>query len=95
MPAEKLVLFAARAVCALNAANYQHGHSHSHEDGQHIRVHREPMDNAMHKPQPISSAARVAIYYASIEMRPLRSAVFRQPEVYHFDSTPVRDSSLE
>jgi len=48
--AEELVLLAARAVGALDAANQEYSNAHGHQDGQHIRVSREPMDNAMHKP---------------------------------------------
>jgi len=53
MAPKELVLLATRAIRALEAANQEHSHAHSYQDGQHIRVDREPMNNAMHKPRPL------------------------------------------
>jgi len=48
---EKVVLVAALAVRALQAADQQHRHSHRHQDGEQIRVGRKPMCQAMHSLQ--------------------------------------------
>ena len=49
---EDLVLFFTGTVCALKAADEQNGHAHGHQDGQHIRIRRKPVNHAMHKPMP-------------------------------------------
>jgi hypothetical protein len=43
VPAEKVVLFAARAVGALEAADQENCHSQRDQDGQHARVRRNPV----------------------------------------------------
>jgi len=45
---EDVVLFAAGAAGALEAADKQHGHAGSNEDGEDGLVGREPVDQAMH-----------------------------------------------
>lgn len=45
---EQVILLAARALGAFQAAHKQHRDSHRDQDGQKIRIRREPMDHAMH-----------------------------------------------
>ncbi len=43
VPAEDVILFAARAVGALEAAHEQHRHSQGDQDGQHTCIRRNPV----------------------------------------------------
>jgi hypothetical protein len=46
---EDVVLFAAGALCATQAADKQNRHAQGHQDGQHICICREPSNCKMHK----------------------------------------------
>jgi hypothetical protein len=48
MVAEKVVLFAARAVRALQAADQKHSNTHRHKDGKDVRVDQEPVHKIIH-----------------------------------------------
>lgn len=49
MVAEEVVLIAARAFRTFQAADKQDRHTHSHKDGQDIRVCRKPANHDMHQ----------------------------------------------
>lgn len=48
MAAEEVVLIAAGAVGASEAADQKNRNAHCHEDSQNASVRREPMDQMMH-----------------------------------------------
>jgi hypothetical protein len=60
--AEQIVLVAARAFRALQAADQQNRHPRRHQDGKEIRIRRKPMNYAMHKPKlhGLNSKARLS-----------------------------------
>ncbi len=45
---EQVVLLAATAVGALEAANEKHGDTHRDQHGEYVPVHSKPMDQAAH-----------------------------------------------
>lgn len=48
VPLEDLVLFAASALGALEAADNKHSYSHCHQNGEHRRICPEPCQQAVH-----------------------------------------------
>ena len=50
---EEIVLLAARAFRALQAADQQHRHAYRYQDGKEIRIRRKPVGYAVHKQRHI------------------------------------------
>lgn len=62
MALEQVILLAARALRAFQAAHKQHRDPHRDQDGQEIRIRREPMYHAMHNFALRSYSAALTLY---------------------------------